>query len=203
MTSLPNMLVSVALAVTGVVAGGQVGGSQVPREDSLVETRDKPTDATGHGRQSTRTEVGEAGEVTCDDVAMGRSLDRYERLGPLEGPSWNDDYHLAVREARSFVWKHWRARQCGYLIITFSSIDERSSSHVFIEPDGRGEFRVSWRIVRLSDSIDDLPPMYSLKRFVLLEGGKTGEALSDEVDVDPSQYVLQLYERDGTLGQSL
>ena len=203
MTGLPNLLVSLALAVTCPAASGRVEGTQAPREDSLTEARDQSAEVTGRHTQSIQVEVGESGEVTFGDVVQGRNLDRYERLGPLEGPSWPDDSHKAVRQARAFVWEHWRARKCGYLIITFSSVDERSTSHVFVEPDGRGEFRVSWRIVRLSESVDDGPPLYSLKRFVLLRGGNTGDVLSDEVEVDASQYVLLLYERDGTLGQVL
>ena len=204
MTSLYSVPNTLAFALACAVAAGQVGGYQVPHEDTLTETRSNLVEQSGHRTQSVRVEVGDSGEVTCDDVGQGRNVADYERLGPLEGGTLlGRDASEAVRKARAFVWEHWHARRRGYLIITFWSVDERSTSHVFIEPNGSGEWRVAWRIVRVSGSVDDGPYMYSLRRVVLLPSGKTGEELSDGVEVDASQYELMLFESNGTLGHSL
>ncbi len=66
--------------------------------------------------------------------------------------------------ARAFIWEHWQSKKRGYIRITFNSVDATSTSHIFIEPDSYGVWRVTWRIVRRNNEVDDLPPIRIIVR---------------------------------------
>src|SRR5437899_6917316 len=41
----------------------------------------------------------------------------------------------SLRNARDFIWNHWRDKKRGYLVVTTTSADAASDVHIFIEPD--------------------------------------------------------------------
>jgi hypothetical protein len=49
------------------------------------------------------------------------------------------------------------------LLLTLSSVDATSTSHVFVEPDEAGRWRVYWRIVRRHSEVDDVPTAYGVR----------------------------------------
>lgn len=51
----------------------------------------------------------------------------------------------SLRNARDFIWNHWREKKRGYLVVTITSPDAASDVHMFIEPDDSGTWRVVWR----------------------------------------------------------
>ena len=51
----------------------------------------------------------------------------------------------SLRNARDFIWHHWRDKKRGYLVVTITSPDAASDVHMFMEPDDAGAWRVVWR----------------------------------------------------------
>ena len=51
----------------------------------------------------------------------------------------------SLRQARDFIWNHWRDKKNGYLVVTMTSPDAASDVHIFIEPDDAGTWHVLWR----------------------------------------------------------
>jgi len=87
---------------------------------------------------------------TIPDIAQGRDLRKYERLELSDfGPThpWEKRGAVFV-QARRFVAEHWRIHKRGYLIFTRSSVDHTGTSHLFIEPNDSGRWRVYWRQLR-------------------------------------------------------
>jgi hypothetical protein len=104
--------------------------------------------------------------LTVKDVSQGRDLHRYDKLVVTDVvPRTVKDKgrETFLHQARNFIWSHWRVRMRGYLVLTGSSVDATSTSHVFIEPDDAGKWRVYWSIVRHKSEIDDLPTTYDLR----------------------------------------
>ena len=132
--------------------------------------------------------------LTVDDVAQGRDLSRYERLELADPkPRTVADRHRdpILAQARTFLWQHWQDRKRGYLLLTLSSVDATSSSHVFIEPDESGRWRVYWRAVRSHGEVDDAPTSYSMK-WVIPGGWNTpGTSLTPGQEPEPMKHKLE------------
>src|SRR5713101_3896886 len=134
------------------------------------------------------------GVYTIDDVAQGRNLERYDRL-VLKDPEpkavverWHDPM---LAQARTFLWTHWQQRKRGYLILTRSSVDHMSTSHIFVEPDDIGRWRVYWRSIDRRE-VTDLPTDYSM-RWALTGGwDKPGTSLAEGQLPDPVEDRLEL-----------
>lgn len=133
--------------------------------------------------------------LTVDDVAQGRDLRHYDRLEvadpePRTVSDRRRDSYLA--QAQTFLWEHWRDRKQGYLILTLSSVDATSTSHVFIEKDEIGRWRVYWRIVRHDSEVDDLPTAYAV-RWVIPTGSwdAPGTPLDQGQEPDPVRDRLE------------
>jgi hypothetical protein len=127
------------------------------------------------GRRITAKVWREGSALTAYNVAQNRDLRGYERLQLADPEPRSAAERLSdviVAEARTFVWEHWRNRKRAYLVLTLSSIDATSTSHVFVEPDGTGRWRVYWRAVRNRSEIDDSPTAYSMKWVIPAIGTK-------------------------------
>src|SRR5262245_27143796 len=106
------------------------------------------------------------GILTVDAIEQGRMVAQYDRLdlidpNPVIVSERRVDRMLA--QARAFLWTHWTAHHRGYMTLTMSSVDATSTSHIFVEPDDGGRWRVAWRIVRHFGSVDDLPTYYGVE----------------------------------------
>lgn len=152
------------------------------------------------GRETKVTARFDKGLLTVDGVEQGRDLSSYERvdLGSVRNES-----ESAIADARLFLWEHWSKRKPGYLTLTGSSVDATSTSHIFIERDGTGRWRVAWRIVRHNGLIDDLPTYYAVDW--VRPGGwrKPGLALGVGEQPDPKKHELEFRDRCGDIEQSL
>jgi hypothetical protein len=143
--------------------------------------------------------------LTVKDVAQGRDLSRYEPLTltntkPATVVERKSDPILP--SARTFLWQHWHDRKQGYLILTLSSVDATSTSHVFVEQDNTGRWRVYWRIVRHMD-VDDLPTYYSIEWVIPSGFRQPGKPLPDGQHPDPVNNKLEFRDKCGDVGQSL
>jgi hypothetical protein len=63
----------------------------------------------------------------------------------------------SLENARRFVWEHWKKRKRGYVAIAMSSAEHgKWTTHLFIEPDGNGSWRVDARWVPMRRDAEKL-----------------------------------------------
>ena len=135
--------------------------------------------------------------LTVEGIEQGRNLQQYERLDLSQpGPSITVD-------ARTFLWEHWRDKKAAYLTLTRSSVDATSTSHVFIEQDPAGRWRLAWRIVRDTGHIHDLPTFYSVAWVRPAGWKKPGVPLAPGEKPDPRKHELEFSDKCGDVEQSL
>jgi hypothetical protein len=113
----------------------------------------KPVEAEEDVKE-TKAQViwGKNAELITDNITQSRDLSQYEQGGYFDcrgfrlksevGDKCNED------EVRNFIWQNWMNKKRAYVRVTYNSVDATSTSHIFIEPNGKGEWRVAWRIVR-------------------------------------------------------
>jgi hypothetical protein len=134
--------------------------------------------------------------LTVEDVGQGRDLRTYDTLevaAPEPRVAVDPRREQFLAPARDFLWKHWRERTRAYLILTASSVDATSTSHVFIEKDEFGRWRLYWRIVRHHGEVDDLPTIYVVRRVTPVSNWHTRAApLPEDAELEPGKYRLEL-----------
>jgi hypothetical protein len=176
--------------------------SKPPSADELPNVRFRRKG----GRETKASVRSEREFLTVDDVEQGRDLSRYERLDLIApGPMSKAGMSLkaALARARTFLWEHWRDRRPAYLTFTGSSDDAVSTSHIFVEEDGSGKWRVAWRIVRHMGVINDLPTYYNVEW--VRPGGwrEPGTPLVPGEQADPKRHGLEFRDKCGDVEQSL
>jgi hypothetical protein len=139
-----------------------------------------------------------------------RDLRSYEKAGPFS-LTLNLDAQSRIKleaEVRKFVWEHWRERRLGYVTFTkFSKEGEPSTSHLFVEPDEEGVWRVAVKIDRMvveshgskrrhRSSTEYIA--YALERIEVPTSGLNEPILLPEiVSKKPDSYRLVLKDKDG------
>ncbi len=158
------------------------------------------------GRTSRAKVVVRDGILTVENVAEGRNLKNYEQL-VLVSPTPRTAVGMAsdpvLRQARAFLWEHWRDKKRGYLTLTLSSVDATSTSHIFVEQDPSNRWRVSWRIVRHDGDVNDLPTYYSVEWVHPLGFERPGTPLRKGELPDPAKDTLQFRGNCADADQSL
>jgi hypothetical protein len=152
------------------------------------------------GRETKVTVRPDKGLLTVEGVEQRRDLSLYERV---DLGSVNKDTASTFPDARLFLWQHWSNRKSGYLTLTGSSVDATSTSHIFIEPDETGRWRIAWRIVRDNGRIHDLPTYYAVDWVRPAGWRKPGIALAVGEQPDPKKHELEFRDRCGDIEQSL
>lgn len=170
-----------------------------------IESRDclksPPQGERGHdwfirlGGRSTRypNAQWQGDSYTVADIAQGRNLSRYEKFELRDREHfhpWERWRNPILAHARNFVWEHWRSRKRAYLILTQSSVDHTGTSHVFVEPDDSGRWRVYWRELDRRELIDE-PTAYSLKWVIPNGWDKPGTPLPAGQQPDPLNNELE------------
>ena len=140
--------------------------------------------------------------LTITGISEGRNLSAYERLN-IKDPASSSDRSSMLTRARSYLWEHWRDKKAAYLTFTGSSVDATSTSHIFVEADQSGRWRVAWRIVRDTGVIDDLPTYYAVEW--VRPGGwrKPGLPLATGEKPDPRKHELEFRDVCGDVENSL
>ena len=116
----------------------------------------------------------EKGEMTAENIAQGRDIENYEDGGYFDCRGWileNEKRgECDEKEIRDFIWNHWKNQKRGYIRITSDSADANSTSHIFIEPNNRGRWRIARRIVRfhaipsLHNQITEVETLFQVER---------------------------------------
>ncbi len=133
---------------------------------------------------------------TAPDIAQGRNLNKYDRLDLADGEhfhAWEMQRNPILAQARSFLWEHWRDRKRGYLTLTQSSVDQSSTSYVFVEPDDSGRWRVYRRQLNPHELIDE-PTAYSVSWAIQNGWDKPGTPLPDSQLPDPLIHELAFHD---------
>jgi hypothetical protein len=96
-------------------------------------------------------------------------------------------------KARKFIWKHWQNKKRAYLVVTFSSVDNSSDAHIFVEPDAKGNWNLIWIWERFG--------MWARRgyNFDLLEinSVKLKRATKGDYEYLPGEYYLSFLDKDG------
>jgi hypothetical protein len=101
---------------------------------------------------------------TSPDIAQGRNLKKYDKLELIDREHfhpWEMSQNPVLSQARTFVWEHWQKHKRAYLMLTLSSVDSTGTSHIFVEPDDTGRWRVYQRYLNRRELVDE-PTAYSL-----------------------------------------
>jgi hypothetical protein len=143
--------------------------------------------------------------LTVEGIEQGRDLNRYERLDVADPrPRSVAERNVPITfRARSFLWEHWRDKKPGYLTITASSADATSTSHIFVEEDEKGRWRVAWRIVRHIGHIADLPTYYGVEWVRPAGWNEPGLPLRPGEKPDPKKHELEFRDKCGEVEKSL
>jgi hypothetical protein len=143
--------------------------------------------------------------LMIDDVAQGRDLTQYERLelaDPEPRVVSDQRRNPVLAQARTFLWRHWQDRKRAYLLLTLSSVDATSTSHVFVEPDETGRWRLYWRGVRHTNEVDDSPTDYSVEWVIPGDWNKPGTPLPRGQEPDPLKNKLEFRDGCGEVDES-
>lgn len=175
--------------------------NSAPSKDELPKERF----ARKGGREAEVPVRSERGALTVDGVEEGRDLTRYERLDLLNPePMFASqmDRDATVVRARTFLWEHWK-RKPGYVTLTGSSVDATSTSHIFVEEEEPGRWRVAWRIVRHTGVIHDLPTYYAVEWVWPGVWRQPGRPLASGEHPDAKKHKLEFRDKWGDVEQSL
>jgi hypothetical protein len=110
-----------------------------------------------------------------------------------------------------------RIENCWHVIYGFSKLlklkadevlakDSRcnsSASHIFIEEDEKGRWRVAWRIVRHTGHIKDLPTYYGVEWVRPAGWNEPGLPLRSGEKPDPKKHELEFRDKCGEVDTSL
>lgn len=147
--------------------------------------------------------------LTTVSIAQGRDLRKYQTeqmLDPQMTMSYEGwgrgKYRDTYPKARDFLWRHWQARRPAYLMLTGQAIGAVTTTHIFVEAEDSGRWRVAWRIVRSNGVVDDLPMLYDVEwaaAIPLAEAVKPAEAESG----GEGEKILRFLDHCGERGASL
>ena len=101
---------------------------------------------------------------TAPKIAQGRNLNTYDKAQIRDWEHfhpWERWGNPVLAQARQFLWEHWRDRRRACLTLTQSSVDYTGTSHIFVEPDDSGRWRIYRRHLDRRELIDE-PTVYSL-----------------------------------------
>lgn len=126
--------------------------------------------------KNTRAEIiwKDNGELSIKDVTQKRDMTQYADGGYFDCRGWvSKDAFRGIcdeKKIRDFLWQHWTEKKRAYVRVTYDSVDAKSTSHIFVEPNENGEWSVAWRIVRfhaipqLNNQITDVAKIVSVER---------------------------------------
>jgi hypothetical protein len=108
----------------------------------------------------------------------------------------------ANADARQFIWDHWTQRRRAYLRVLFTDIDWSSMTHVFIEPDTKGNWSILWSEVLRGDKIRHTTPITGIKRVKLRVVENRwffpGDEVPDDLNLASDEFALIFVNADGT-----
>lgn len=146
---MKTLYIVIFLFTLSVPATAQFGLPKFPRSRKPIVEKDPDVRSV-----SARLISGEHNELTTKGILQGRNMANYEQGGHYDCSDWAppDDPRGTCdqKKVRDFIWEHWSERKRGYVRMTHGTIDALATSHIFLEPGTRGEWRIVWRIARLS-----------------------------------------------------
>ena len=114
----------------------------------------------------------EKGELTSKTITQGRKISEYDQGGYFDcreqAPGDDPCGECDEKKIRDFIWQHWTNKKRGYVRVTYNSVDSLNTSHIFIEPNANGAWKIEWRIARfhvipeLNNRIDDVPEIITV-----------------------------------------
>lgn len=104
--------------------------------------------------------------LTTKNISQGRNLKQYEQGGNFDCREWSSrdklSFECNLNRVRDFIWQNWMNKTKGYIRVSSDSRDSSNTSHIFIEPNKKGKWSITWRIV--SNEITDVLGIISVER---------------------------------------
>lgn len=142
---------------------------------------------------------------TSPDIAQGRNLQKYEKLELIDREHFHPfemSQNPVLAQARTFVWEHWQKRKRAYVMLTLSSVDSTGTSHIFVEPDDTGRWRVYQRYLSRRELVDE-PTAYSVIWVRRSAWGEPGVPVPPGQPTQPLTDELEFHEVCGEESGSL
>ncbi len=171
----------ILLILTLTLAGACSSKVQVKQENvTVIESKQKsftkiPDDVKETKNTQSKVIYLEKGEMTAKDITQSRDISKYNDGGYFDCRGWiaKDETRgeCDEKKIRDFIWEHWTEQKRGYIRVTYDSVDAKSTSHIFIEPNEKGKWRIARRIVRLhaipelNNRITEVQTLFQVKRI--------------------------------------
>jgi hypothetical protein len=152
------MTFALGMAVVYMTNGLSIAWSEVPVELPKAKTTDVlhvfPVTARSIGGCDDYGDSGPTEALIRQQMVESRDLSQYDFGGyhgcGLNVEDWTSDRCVhTLKKARQFILKHWKEKKRGYVVVKYRSVDAESHSHIFIEPDENGNWRIVWTIERI------------------------------------------------------
>jgi hypothetical protein len=94
--------------------------------------------------------INKKGEITNRAILKNYAKFHYEDGGSfrcvivLYAMRPGDEDPCKENRIRDFIWEHYIAKKRGYVRVNYVGVDTGAIEHIFIEPDIRGNWKVSW-----------------------------------------------------------
>ncbi len=172
------------------------------QQDNAEEIKEKQGNQQNDNEEVKETKVevisGENNELTTKDLTQNRDLNQYDQGGHFDcrGLIAKNESRVQCNEnkIRDFIWQHWTKKKRGYIRVTYNSVDATSTSHIFIEPNEKSEWQITWKIARLHA----MPKYNSLLTDIL--GITSVERIKDEPE--KGKWALMFKNKSGSIVQT-
>ena len=139
------------------------------------------------------------------EQSWGRQLSRYDNAGHYDfshqvySEEKGKQYQRMEKEIREFLWNHWNERRLGYIRETRYGVEGQvGTSHMFVEPDGNGEWRIYCIVLTIDWRIDQTERIYDMSAYKV-ERIKEWAPIPPEIPEDPLYYKLILKDKQDRL----
>jgi len=141
-------------------------------------------------------------KFTQEDLIQNRDLSLYD-FGNTFSNCFNHGFGISefrkcqkqLSEARTFIFKHWREKERGYIIYEWSGVDSGSDTHIFIEPDSNGE----WYLILRSAGDFRYQNLEETKGYSI----KYKRATVDDYPFKIGTYFLSILDENGKVVEEL
>ena len=137
--------------------------------------------------------------IPQSEIIQGRNLALYDAGGEFLAALSHPITPEQMEKLRSFISEHWKNHRRGYVRVNFAGIDNLEESHIFIEPNNAGDWRIIWRTIHHQGVIP--PPPLQLTELPEITAVERAKRSKDYWL--PGAYVLIFRDKDGKEVQRL
>ena len=138
-------------------------------------------------------------QIPQSEIIQSRDLARYDDGGKFLAALHSPIKPSRMEKLRSFILQHWKDHRRAYVRVDFAGVDNLAESHIFIEPNDAGSWRIVWRMIH-HQAVIPPPPLHLMD---LPEITSVERAKRSKDDWLPGPHVLIFRDKDGKEVQRL